>query len=432
MFRHHRGKAGKKKSWRNEEPISERIIVSHPLVNQKVKMLQLTKEDLYLIAYVKPLVEGHIETLVDEFYKTILQVEELKHIIETNSSIERLRKTLHVHLVELFNGMIDEPFIQNRLVVAKVHYRIGLNPSWYMGAFQNLQHSLFHVIFEHMTEKDEFKKTWGAITKLLSLEQQLVLEAYNQENDQKLESTFLEGQKDLQQRILEVSDGLITVSEETNASVESLISSSHDVSQLVVDSYDKAKKIREEVQDGQELLTTLVSSMKEIENDTQSMRETVQQLEDSSEKISKVVEIVHAIADQTNLLALNSAIEAARAGEHGKGFAVVSQEVKKLAEQTKNSIGNIQQLVVDSQTFTGNVTEVLTRVEATVQKGSQSSNNTNETFQTISHSIEENENNLGIMDERMEELVKVMEEIGEATEYVAASAEKLNQVSKIG
>ncbi|MEK4148140.1 methyl-accepting chemotaxis protein [Robertmurraya sp. FSL W8-0741] len=280
-------------------------------------------------------------------------------------------------------------------------------------------------------KKRNLKRFGGAVTKLLSLEQQLVLEAYNQENGEKLQQVFLEGQKDLQTRILEVSNGLITVSEQTNASVETLISNSHDVNQIVEDSYKKAKMIHDEVKGGQTLLSTLLNSMEEMEMDTHSMRETVLHLEESSKKISKVVDIVHAIADQTNLLALNSAIEAARAGEHGKGFAVVSQEVRKLAEQTKNSIGDIQDLVKASQNYTGKVMEMLTKVEGTVQRGFESSKNTTETFQLISNSVRENESNLAMMDERMEELVHVMEEIGQATEHVAASAEQLNRVAQL-
>lgn len=430
MFKKRKEKALRKNYWKNEEVISERIIVSHPMVTEKVKMLKLSKEDLYFVAYVKPLVETHIDGLVNEFYETILQVPDLKKIIEQNSSVERLRTTLKKHLIELFDGTVDQRFIENRLVVAKVHYRIGLDPSWYMGAFQNLQHALFHLISDNIVEKD-FKAIWGAVTKLLSLEQQLVLEAYNQENDEKLQRVFLEGQKDLQKRILEVSDGLITVSEQTNASVETLISNSHGVNQLVEDSYKKAKIIHDEVRGGQTLLSTLLDSMRDMEMDTHSMRETVLQLEESSKKISKVVEIVHAIAEQTNLLALNSAIEAARAGEHGKGFAVVSQEVRKLAEQTKNSIGDIQDLVKASQNYTGKVMEMLTKVEGTVQRGFESSKNTTETFQLISNSVGENESNLAMMDERMEELVHVMEEIGEATEHVAGSAEQLNRVAQV-
>lgn len=99
------------------------------------------------------------------------------------------------HLIELFDGTVDERFIENRLVVAKVHYRIGLDPSWYMGAFQNLQHTLFHLISDNIIEEKEFKAIWGAVTKLLSLEQQLVLEAYNQENGENFSRFFWRGKR---------------------------------------------------------------------------------------------------------------------------------------------------------------------------------------------------------------------------------------------
>ncbi|EON73227.1 methyl-accepting chemotaxis protein [Lysinibacillus sphaericus] len=158
--------------------------------------------------------------------------------------------------------------------------------------------------------------------------------------------------------------------------------------------------------------------MNVIYDSTQIINNLVQKLSKQSVEISNITEVITAITDQTNLLALNAAIEAARAGEHGKGFAVVADEVRKLAEESKQSANQIVALTQDIQHDTQNVENAVIEGLQSVTDGVKIIGNAGQAFDSIVTAI-------GTMTDQIEDISATSEEISASAEQVAASVAEI-------
>lgn len=121
-------------------------------------------------------------------------------------------------------------------------------------------------------------------------------------------------------------------------------------------------------QEGFEVVSSVASDIHHLAGETAKAAEVIQKLEADSEQIGSVIVVINSIAEQTNLLALNAAIEAARAGEHGRGFAVVADEVRTLAERTRQSTEEVQKMVEKIQLGTAEAVTVMDRGKASAQE----------------------------------------------------------------
>lgn len=408
---------------------SATLDVQDPEIRQQLSMINLQEDDLKCLKSFQPIVEEHVEVVAETFYKILLGVDKLKQIIHDHTTVERLKGTLRQHVIEMFNGRVDKEFMEKRLRIAQAHQRIGLDPKWYMGAFQNLQQSLLDLANEHVRREEENKMLTKAISKFLNLEQQIVLEAYEKENIQFREQQY-EIKNELKRKISRVSEELAALTEETSASVQQLAASGNEVRYSFQQSFEQSKQTQSFASEGLQKIGNLDASIKAISHSTDQMEQAVQKLNESSKQIRDIVGIVQDIANQTKLLALNASIEAARAGEHGKGFAVVAGEVQKLSENTKNTVSNITELIGQSIKVNLDVVHSIQDVQKYVQVGQNESMGTRTVFDEIEQSMANNIEQISRVEKEMESLVTVIEEISSAASKVAASAEELNQSAK--
>lgn len=171
---------------------------------------------------------------------------------------------------------------------------------------------------------------------------------------------------------------------------------------------------------GEQAIQLSIQQMNQINNSVTELGQVVNSLGERSTEISQIVDVISDIAAQTNLLALNAAIEAARAGEHGKGFAVVADEVRKLAEQSSQSTESIRQLIGSIQLDTNLAVESMNRGRSETEKGIEIVNDAGTSFAQIQQfvanvasQIQEVSASIEQMAQGIEQVVDIVSEIDE-------------------
>ncbi|MGE7020524.1 methyl-accepting chemotaxis protein [Solibacillus cecembensis] len=189
----------------------------------------------------------------------------------------------------------------------------------------------------------------------------------------------------------------ITVISESIQQDQQLLQTSNERAHSIVQETEEIQhittKVEAQVEKNRQLIVEGSNQMNELYDQMENVREVFEQfgqsigaVQQQTKEIIDFAKLISAIADQTNLLALNASIEAARAGEHGKGFAVVAAEVRKLAEQSKNALIQINGKVHDIVQHMEDVVVNIHQEQQTIQKTQQMSAETKQYFGRIEQS----------------------------------------------
>ena len=185
---------------------------------------------------------------------------------------------------------------------------------------------------------------------------------------------------------------------------------------------DSVEQTAQRASNGTEMADTTVRQMNELAKSVEEAARIVQELGENSKEIGSIVELISSIAEQTNLLALNAAIEAARAGEHGKGFAVVADEVRKLAEGSQNAVQRIGSIIGTIQETTEKAVITMQTGHQLVEKGRSNVESTGQSFHEIMNMIQQ-------ADENSQQVMLIISGLHEPIADIVSRTEKMSAMS---
>ncbi|MCM2343478.1 MAG: globin-coupled sensor protein [Alphaproteobacteria bacterium] len=391
--------------------------------------------------------------ILGEFYAHIQRWPNLWSLFKDPSRVEHAKQAQYKHWMHLFSAEFDDTYVESVRRIGLIHSKIGLEPTWYIGAYgftlSRLYGYVAHKYSSRLSPEKAADKTAAlmrAINQCVMLDMDMAISIYLEENKRSYDTSLAKLAVDFEANIGTVIYGVSSASTELEANAGSLASmaaqasasaiavasateeASTNVATVSAAAEEMSASISQITAMAQESLSSSNQAVQEAGQSVQIMKE----LEQALQKVTDITDMISSIAAQTNLLALNATIESARAGEAGKGFAVVAAEVKTLANETSKATEDIKTLVGDVLLRSDQAVQSIQSVCNVIGQVNQVSRTTAEAINEQMQAVNEITRSVSQASEGTREVASNVVGISQAAEETGRSAEQvLGAVSEL-
>ncbi len=380
--------------------LTEKLNLDEQEIERRKSLLHLTHKEVLLLGKLLPFIQKHIEAIVEESCTYLFKHPSITKVDDLNE----LKSLQRNYLLDLFQSNLDQAYFEKKLqYISAIHKKATPPLKWYIGAYSNLT----SIITPLLAKKFKFRPnhlsdSLIALIKMTIIDQQLTIDFYAFSTLKKLAEPWQQVQDvtnilvSSANEILKAVIQLTSSAQQTAVVVSETTTTVEDVKQTAQTTNKKARYVSESAQKvaqisqiGKKSTEENIEGMYDIRNQMESIAESIVRLSEHNQTIGETISTVDDLAEQSNLLAVNASIEAAKAGEQGKGFSVVAQEIKNLAEQSKQATRQVRTILNDIQKATEAAVKVAEQGNKAVEIGVKQSTQAGKCILTLTNSITE-------------------------------------------
>jgi methyl-accepting chemotaxis protein len=461
---------------------TQRLGIDAQDLSLRLRWLAIDDSDRQRIQAAAKYLESEVDAIVSEFYDFSFEYPILGEKISLASSS---RSTLEAAQAGYFRQMLqarwDAPHFDAVLKVGYRHAELDVKPRWNVGNYALYARLVFPRLAQHI-EGQELLDTILSFQKAFMLDATLAVEAYLAglfdrmvELDEQLSPAAAglsssaaqvdEASREIAQGVQQIATGATEQTQKLQESNDRVGELAHSVENVSSGAAEQASGVErasataasvkealasvtensqeasarssegmEAARDGSRSVTETIAAMETINDAMASTSERIEELSASGKEIGNITQTISDIADQTNLLALNAAIEAARAGEHGRGFAVVADEVRTLAERASNAAKDIAALIEKVQAGMDGSVESIRSAQEDAGTGTEKAREAGEALdriveaaESLTTSVETIARTADSADKSADEMTEIIENVGQLAQQNSELAVEMRE-----